>query len=70
MYVLIIVLGTAPAPAADYGAVNTYVMGQFDTRYDCEYAAKDHSQGTVVPGLKYGMDWHCIKVGEPIDWVH
>jgi hypothetical protein len=69
MYALIIVIGTAPAPGAATGPVNTYILGQFQSKYDCEYAARDHSFETVVPGLSYGMDWHCAKIGEQIEWI-
>jgi hypothetical protein len=69
MYVLIIIIGTAPSAGTAYGPVNTYIMGQFETRYACEYAARDHSHAQIVAGLRYGADWLCTKVGDPIDWI-
>jgi hypothetical protein len=69
MYALIIIIGTAPAPGTDFSPVNTYIMGQFESKYDCEYAARDHSHESVIPGLRYGMDWYCAKIGQRIDWI-
>jgi hypothetical protein len=67
MYVLIVIIGIASTtPGSGYGALNTHVLGTFNSLDDCKLAARENAHGTGVSGLAYGVNWYCTKMGRPI----